>query len=123
MSFVKEFNIGTRRKKTKEELIKAEEKRQKALEEDSKMVTGTFKNLEVKGGDVTFSYRKYKEEPYRKYHFEDGETYTVPLGVAKHIKEMTKVKKHAYLVDKDGKKIKGVGSHDQRYEFIPTEFK
>jgi len=115
--------MGMRSKRSKEEKIKAEELRQKAYEEDSKMVTGTFKNLEVKGGDVTFSYRKYKEEPYKTYHFEDGKTYTVPLGVAKHIKEMTKVKKHAYLVDKDGKKIKGVGSFDQRYEFIPTEFK
>jgi len=123
MEFVKEFRVGTKRKRSKEELIKAEELRQKALEEDSRMVTGTFKCLEVKGADVMFSYRKYKEEPFRTYHFEDGKTYTIPYGVAKHLKEMTKVKKHAYIVDKDGKKIKGIGSYDQRYEFIPNEFK
>lgn len=103
--------------------MKAEEKRQAAREEDSRLVTGRFKNLEVKGGDLTFPFRLYKEDPYRTYHFEDGKVYTVPYGVAKHIKEMTKVKKHAFLVDKDGKKIVGVGSHEERFEFIPTEFK
>jgi len=123
MSFVKEYRVGTRVKRTKEELTKAEDLRQKALERDSRMVTGTFKNLEAKGGDLTFTHRLYKEEPFRTYRFEDGKSYTVPFGVANHIKEMTKVKKHAYLVDKDGKKMTGVGSYDQRFEFIPSEFK
>jgi hypothetical protein len=122
MTFVKEFSVSTRGKRTKEELKKAEELREKARDEDSKMVTGIFKNLEVEKGDLTFSFRKYKEDPYRTYHMEDGKKYTIPLAVAKHINNMTKQKQHAYLVDKDGKKITGIGSHRQRYQFTSTEF-
>lgn len=123
MSFVKEMRFSNKVKRTKDEVVKAEDLRQKMRNEDSRMVKGMFKNLEVKGGDLTFTYKKYKEDSYQTYHFEDGQIYEIPLGVANHIKEMTKVKKHAYLVDKDGKKVSGIGSYDQRYEFIPTEFK
>ena len=122
MSFVKEFNVGTKIKRSKEDIKKAEELLEKAHHEDSKIVTGIFKNIEVPGGDLTFTYRKYKQDSYKTYYFEDGKTYSIPIGVAKHINNMTKVKQHAYLVDKDGQKIPGVGSHRQRYQFLSTEF-
>jgi len=122
MDFVKEISVGNRRKKTKEEIKKATELLEKARAEDSKMVTGVFINKEVEGGDLSFTYKKYKEDPHRTYHFEDGKTYTVPLGVAKHINNQTKVKRHSYLVDKNGKKILGTGNPRQRYQFNSTEF-
>ena len=122
MAFVKEFTTGSRLKRSKEELKKAEELREKARDEDNQMVVGIFKNIEVPGGDLQFTYRKYKEDPYRSYHFEDGKEYTVPMGVAKHINNMTKVKQHAHLVDKDGKKMVGAGSYRQRYQFLSKEF-
>ena len=122
MSFVREFTSTSRRKRSKEELKKAEELREKMRDEDSKPVTGIFKNIEVPGGDLEFTYRKYKEDPYRSYRFEDGKEYTVPLGVAKHINQMTKVKRHSYLVNQEGKKISGVGSYRQRYQFLSKEF-
>lgn len=122
MSFVREYTVAGRRKRTKEELKHAEELREKARDEDSKMVTGIFKNIEVPNGDLEFSYRAYKEDPYRTYYFKDGGKYTIPLGVAKHINNMTIVKQHEYLVDKDGKKIAGLGKGRQRYQFLSTEF-
>jgi hypothetical protein len=122
VSCVKEFTIGAKVKRSKEEKIKAEDLRVQKRDEDSKMVTGIFKNDEVKGGDLTFTIRLYKEDPYKTYYFEDGKTYTIPLGVAKHINTMTRQKEHAYLVDKDGKKINGIGSYRQRYTFLSTEF-
>jgi hypothetical protein len=122
MSFVKEFSGSIKKKRNKEELKKAEELRQKMREEDGKMVTGVFKNIEVPGGDLQFTFRIYKEDPYKSFHFEDGKEYTIPLGVAKHINNMTKVKQHAYLVNKEGKKIPGIGSHRQRYQFLSKEF-
>jgi len=122
MSFVKEYTSGARRKRSKEELKKAEELREKARDEDSQMVVGIFKNIEVPGGDLDFTYRKYKEDPYRSYHFEDGKEYTIPIGVAKHINNMTKVKKHEYLVDAEGKKMPKVGSYRQRFQFLSKEF-
>jgi len=122
MTFVKEFTIGPSKKRTKEELKKAQETIEQQRDEDSQMVTGIFKNIEVPGGDLTFTYKKYKEDPYKTFYFKDGGKYTIPLGVAKHINTMTKVKQHAYLVDVEGKKIPGIGSHRQRYQFLSTEF-
>ena len=122
MTFVKEFTLGTKKKKTPEYIKKAEELREKARAEDSKMVTGIFRSIEVTGGDLKFSYHWYKEDPYRTYYFKDGETHTIPLGVAKHINNNTKVKQHAYLVDKDGKKIQGLGPSRVRFQFLSTEF-
>lgn len=122
MTFVKEFTAGARVKRSKEEMKKAEDLRVQARDEDNQMVVGIFKNIEVPNGDLQFTYRKYKEDPYRSYHFEDGKEYTVPMGVAKHINNMTKVKVHAYLVDKEGNKVPGTGSYRQRYQFLSKEF-
>jgi len=124
MSFVKEFTVGTKRKRTKEELKKAEELREKARDEDSKIVKGIFKNLEAPGGSLTFSFRKYKEDPYRSYTFQDGETYRVPLGVAKHINSLTAVPERDYAKLPDGSPALYtiIKSKRQRYQFLSTEY-
>lgn len=122
VSYVKEFTVGAKVKRSKEEKIKAEDMRVQKRDEDSKMVTGIFKNDEVKKGDLTFTIRLYKEDPYKTYYFEDGKSYTIPLGVAKHINTVTRQKEHAYLVDQNGQKIDGIGSHRQRFTFLSTEF-
>lgn len=54
-------------------------------EEESRMVTGVFRCMEPIGGSVSFSFRKYPGEPVRRYDFEDGRTYTIPLSVARHL--------------------------------------
>jgi len=124
MSFVKEFNLRPKTKRTKEELKKAEDLRLAAKDEDSKMVTGIFKNIEVPGGDLTFTFRKYKEDSYQTYHFLDGKEYSIPLGVAKHINNMTKVPKRAYATNEKGEKqlYTVIESYRQRYQFLSKEF-
>jgi len=124
MSFVTEMSIQNKTKRTKEELAAAEDKRLKALEEDSKKVTGIFKNIEAPGGSLTFSFRKYKEDPYRTYDLDDGKSYTIPLGVAKHINNMTAVPVRDYATDVNGNKqlYTIIKSKRQRYQFLSTEF-
>jgi len=124
MSFVQEFTVGTKQKRSKEELKKAEEMREKARDEDSRMVKGIFKNLEAPGGSLTFSYRKYKEDPHRTYTFQDGKDYTIPLGVAKHINQMTAVPERDYAKGPDGtpQLYTIVSSKRQRYQFLSTEY-
>lgn len=124
MSFVKDISINSKKKRSKEELIDAEDKRQKMMEDDSRMVTGIFKNLEAPGGDLEFTYRKYKEEPFRVYHFDDGKTYTIPIGVAKHINNMTAVPEREYAKGPDGAKALYtiIKSKRQRYQFLSTEY-
>jgi len=122
MTFVKEVLPTKREKLSAEAKKKASEKVEAARKEDSKMVKGVFTNRESSGGDLTFAYRGYKGDPIRVYHFIDGEEYTIPLGVARHINRQCKYTKSAHLVDKNGKPMIGAGKPVQRYEFISTDF-
>jgi len=124
MSFVKEFNIKPRKKLSDADKKKAEDLRQKARDTDIKMVTGIFKNIEVPKGDVSFTYRIYKEDNYQTYHLEDGKTYTIPLGVAKYINNMTAVPEREYAINEKGEKqlYTIIKSKRQRYQFLSTEY-
>lgn len=124
MSFLKEFNITPKTKLNKEQKIKAEELREKERAEDSRMVKGIFKNIEAPGGSLIFSFRKYKEDPYRTYELQDGQSYELPLGVAKHINNMTAVPEREYAKGPDGtpQLYTIVKSKRQRYQFLSTEY-
>jgi len=63
-----------------EEAINAKEK----SKNKEQMVEGIFKNWEVRGAPITFSYCDDKG-PAKKYTLEDGKKYVLPLKVAKHI--------------------------------------
>lgn len=49
------------------------------------LVPGIFRFHEVPGGGISFNYKEFKEDPIEKYTMVDGEQYTVPLGVARHL--------------------------------------
>jgi hypothetical protein len=64
--------------------------RQAALEvqkqKDKEMVKGIFRFHEVPGGGMSFVYGPiYKGDESQVYEMTDGEIYTVPLGVARHL--------------------------------------
>lgn len=48
-------------------------------------VTGIFHFFEVPGGTLPFVFREFKGEEILNYTMTDGETYTIPLGVARHL--------------------------------------
>lgn len=54
-------------------------------DKDREMVKGIFRFYEVPGGSMSFSFKKYKEDQVETFSFQDGEVYTIPLGVAKHL--------------------------------------
>ncbi len=54
-------------------------------DKDRELVRGIFRFLEVPGGGMSFVFKKYKEDPVERFDLIDGETYTIPLGVAKHL--------------------------------------
>ncbi len=121
-NYVKEISEFNESKLTTEEKKKTSEKIEKDKIENSKLVKGVFKNSECPGGDVTFAYRMYKGDPVRTYHFVDGQEYTIPLGVARHINRQCKYKKSKYLIDKDGNKIIGRDTPIERYQFISQDY-
>ena len=48
-------------------------------------VTGIFHFYEVPGGGISFNFREFKGDDVQRYDMTDGETYTIPLGVARHL--------------------------------------
>lgn len=122
MSFVRETVLGGRAKLSDTAKQAASEQLKKARIEDEKLVKGVFKNLEAPGTETMFSYRAYKEHPIQTYTFEDGKTYEIPLGVAKHINRDCKYQRSANLVDAEGKPMVGEGKPIQRYEFTSTDY-
>jgi len=76
----------------------------------------------VPGGSLSFVFRKYKEDPVERFDFIDGQIYTVPLGVAKHLNKSGKYPVHAYKMEEDGKPSRTIGKMVSRYGFQSLEF-
>ena len=105
---------------------KNEEKTSKNLrymrDKDREKVRGIFKFYEVPGGSLSFMFRKYKEDPVEKFDFIDGQIYTIPLGVAKHLNKNGKYPVHAYKMEEDGKPSRIIGRMVSRFGFQSLEF-
>jgi len=103
-----------------------EKKRKPSLkyqrDQDREKVKGIFKFYECPGSQLSFSYRKYKEDPVETFTLIDGQIYTIPLGVAKHLNSSGQYPVHKYLKDDEGKVSVKVGQKVRRYGFQSLEF-
>jgi hypothetical protein len=54
-------------------------------DKDREMVKGIFRFHEVPGGTVSFPFKAYKEDSIENYTLTDGQVYSLPLGVARHL--------------------------------------
>ena len=75
------------KKISREDLVK---QIRKMKDRDAEMVTGIFKNLENPAtaggrGSVMFGYKAYPGEAFTMYELCDGERYSLPRGVARHL--------------------------------------
>lgn len=91
-------------------------------DKDRETVKGRFKYYDCPGGEMKFCFKKYKQDPIEKYALVDGQIYTLPIGVIKHLNKDCFYTIHKYATDKDGNAIQVVGQKVQRCEFIPMEF-
>jgi len=91
-------------------------------DKDREKVRGIFRFHEVPGGSMNFVYKAYKEDPIERYDFVDGQVYTIPLGVAKHLNKNCWYPEHQYLQDEDGKVSARVGKKVRRCSFQSLEF-
>lgn len=123
-TFAREINFSVKKKKTKEEITKAEDLRQKQSAEDHRMVKGVFKNLESPNCSADISFRKYKEDPMRVYPMQDGQEYEIPIMVAKYINRSCSVPEREYAVNERGEKqlYTVIRNRRQRYQFVSTDF-
>lgn len=92
------------RKLTREELAK---QIRKMKDRDSELVTGIFKNLENPGsggsrGSLVFSYKAYPGEENTIYELWDGERYSLPRGVARHLNNSCFYREYSHLQGEHG---------------------
>lgn len=91
-------------------------------DKDREMVKGIFRFYEVPGGSLSFVFRKYKEDPVERFDFIDGMTYSIPLGVAKHLNTNGAYPVHAYQQDESGRPHMLIGKKVRRFGFQSLEF-
>lgn len=103
------------RKLTSDELKKERER-------DHKMVKGIFRCYEPRGGSFTFSFKKYKGDHIEKYTLKDGDTYDLPLMVAKHLNQNCWYPSHSYVLDANGHPTVNIGKKNKRCSFESLEF-
>ena len=91
-------------------------------DKDAQPVKGKFIFHEVPGGKMSFSFRKWKEDPVVNYDLVDGEIYTIPLGVAIHLNQNCKYPVHSYAMGENGQHKLNIGQWIRRCSFQSLEF-
>lgn len=91
-------------------------------EQDHKMVKGVFRCYEPRGGSFKFSFKKYRGDQVYTNTLVDGETYEVPLMVAKHLNQNCWYPKHSHVLDANGQPTVQVGQKVKRCSFESLEF-
>ncbi len=94
----------------------------KMCEKDREKVKGIFRFYECPGGTLNFAFRAYKWDAVQKYMLVDGESYDIPLGVAKHLNKNGWYPEHHYLLDEGGIPHMRVGQKKRRFGFQSMEF-
>lgn len=89
---------------------------------DREMVRGKFIFHEVPGGMVSFIFKAYKQDPLERFDLIDGQIYSLPLGVAKHLNKNCWYPVHAHALDDNGKPVMRVGQKVRRMSFQSLEF-
>jgi len=89
---------------------------------DREMVRGIFRFFEVPGGNMSFPFRKYKEDEVENFSLNDGEIYTLPRGVAHHLSNNCWYPEHAYKMDDHGKPSIQITKKKRRCSFEPLDF-
>lgn len=105
------------RKVTRDELDK---QIKKMRDRDSEKVTGIFKNLENPAsngslGMLQFSYKAYPGDENEMYELFDGERYSLPRGVARHLNNNCYYKEYQHLTGEFGQQgMRGAINPDGR---------
>lgn len=90
--------------------------------EDARIVRGKFNYIECPGGILEFSFKKYKGDPIVKYSLKDGEVYSIPLMVAKHLNTNCAYPSYTFKNDEAGRPQTTVAEMIRRTSFQNLEF-
>lgn len=90
--------------------------------EESKMVKGKFIYHECPGGVLEFSFRKFKGIPLKNYTMKDGESYEIPLAVARHLNNNVSYPSHTFKNDEAGRPVSQIAEMVRRTSFQSLDF-
>ncbi len=85
----------------------------KCKERDAELVTGVFQNLERRGGGIQFNFTFWGED-FKLYELFDGERYTIPRGVARHLNNGCFFKEYNHLKGEFGEQGTRAAVNDGR---------
>ncbi len=91
-------------------------------EKDRQPVRGKFIFHEVPGGSMSFVYKAYKGDEVERFDLRDGDVYTIPLGVAKHLNKNCWYPIHEHAMDGNGSPMSRIGQKVRRCSFQSLEF-
>jgi hypothetical protein len=97
-------------------------KRLKMREKDLKEVRGIFKFYELPNGFIEFAFKKYAEDKAKMYKLTDGQAYTLPLMVAKHLNTSGSYPDYSWGKDENGVAVTRIAGKTRRYGFQSLEF-
>jgi hypothetical protein len=86
---------------TTDELKTNKEKIRYLRDKDREKVRGIFHNYESRGSTIKFPIRLYPGDQIETHTLTDGQTYEIPLGVAKHLNKHCYVETHTPLPGSD----------------------
>ncbi len=89
---------------------------------DAELVRGRFNYHEIPGATLSLVYKAYKGDPVMRYDLADGEIYTIPKGVARHLNNNVGRFEHQYLLDRNGKPSTMAKRRIRRCSFENLEF-
>ncbi len=110
------------RKATPEEITKLRAKLKHQQQKDREVVRGIFRFYEVPGGTMMFCYKAYAGDEVENFILVDGQVYSVPLGVARHLNKNGWYPIHTHAVDDNGNPTFKIGQKVQRFGFQSLEF-
>jgi hypothetical protein len=89
---------------------------------DREPIRGKFIFHEVPGGQLEFTFKKYKGDPLETFKMKDGEVYTIPLGVYKHLNTNCWYPSYSFKNDEAGRPVVSVTEKIRRCSFQSMEF-
>jgi hypothetical protein len=81
-----------------------------------------FKFDEAPGQTLSFVFREFKEDPIERYDLVDGQVYSLPLGVVKHINKNMYYPVHRHIKNEDGTSSMKIGTKVRRASCQSLEF-
>lgn len=91
-------------------------------EYDHEIVEGRFNNLELQGGNLSFIFKKYRDDEVKRYKFNHNETYKIPRMVADHINDDCAFPVYKHQKNEKGMQVVQLQEKVRRFSFEPLSF-